>query len=114
MGLACPQAQREVLSGASHRLSPEKTLALLAGFGFALRLYLGLTSYCMSGDGVGYLRMAQEFGAGETRQALAGLFSPRYPALVALIHPLLPNWELAADLISVVAGTGAIFTIFGL
>ena len=114
MGFARAEAPVEVSPPAVPKLSTENALALLVALGFALRLYLALTSYCMSGDGVGFLRMAQEFAVGETKQALASVFSPLYPALVAVVHPLLPNWELAAGLISVAAGTAAIATIFGL
>jgi Dolichyl-phosphate-mannose-protein mannosyltransferase len=86
----------------------------LIGIGLALRLCLCLTSYCMSGDGVAYLGMARAFAAGETRRALTSVFSPLYPALIALVHPLIPNWELAGNLLSAVLGTAAIGTSYGL
>jgi len=114
MGLQCPETPGNVLPRAFLGLSTRSALAALIAVGFALRLYLCLTSYCMSGDGVAYLSMARAFAAGETRRALMSVFSPLYPALIALVHPLLPNWELAGDLVSAVLGTAAIATVFGL
>jgi hypothetical protein len=114
MGSGCAGARNKVLPHAILRLPVRNALALTVAIGLGLRLYLCLTSYCMSGDGVGYLKMAREFAAGDRHQALAGLFSPLYPALIALIHPIIPNWELGADLISVTLGTAAIVTVFGL
>jgi len=95
-------------------LSTRSALAIVAGAGFALRVYLCLTSYCMSGDGAGYLGMAHAFAAGDVRRGLMGLFSPLYPALIAIAHPLLPNWEMAGNLISAAFGSAAIVTVFGM
>jgi hypothetical protein len=109
-----PEAPGIVLPRAFLRLETRSALAALVGFGFALRLYLSLTSYCMSGDGVSYLGMAQAFAAGDSRRALMSVFSPLYPAMIALAHPLLPNWEMAGNLISAILGSAAIVTVFGM
>jgi hypothetical protein len=109
-----PEASAIFLPRAFLRLSTRSMLAALVGLGFALRLYLSLTSYCMSGDGVSYLGMAQAFAAGDTRRALISVFSPLYPLMIALAHPLLPNWEMAGNLISAILGSGAIVTVFGM
>ena len=109
-----PEAAGIVLPRAFLRLSTRSALAGLVGIGFALRLYLSLTSYCMSGDGVGYLTMAQAFAAGESRRALMSVFSPLYPALIAIVHPLLSNWEMAGNLISAILGSAAIVTVFSM
>ncbi|MGA2412597.1 MAG: glycosyltransferase family 39 protein, partial [Candidatus Binataceae bacterium] len=82
--------------------------------GLAIRLYLSATSYCLSGDGVAYIGMAREFAAGEPRRALASVFSPLYPAIIAIIHPAIPSWEAAGNLVSTVLGTAAIVTVFGM
>jgi hypothetical protein len=114
MELLMPETPGTVLPHAFLRLSTRSALAALVGLGFALRLYLSLTSYCMSGDGVSYLGMAQAFAAGDTRRALMSVFSPLYPALIALAHALLPNWETAGNLISAILGSAAIVTVFGM
>jgi len=75
-------------------------------------LYLSLTSYCIAGDGVGYLAMAREFAAGAPAKALAAVFSPLYPWIIAAIHPLIPDWELAGNLVSAILGSAAIATVY--
>ena len=109
-----PEATADVLPRKFLALPAKWALAALIGAGFAVRLYLGLTSYCMSGDGMAYLGMAQAFAAGDTKRALMSVFSPLYPALIAIVHPLLPNWELAGNLISAVLGSAAIVTVYGM
>ena len=89
-----------------------QALALMVGLAFAIRLYLGLTSYCISGDGVGYLGMARGFATGDWTEALRSVFSPLYPLLIAAAHPVLHDWELAATLISAILGAAAVATIY--
>ncbi len=86
-------------------------LALIALLALAVRLYLALTSFCISGDGPEYLRMAREFAAGRPLGALGSVFSPLYPLLVAWLHPLVGDWELAGELVSVAWGTLSVVTI---
>ncbi len=88
------------------------TLALTILAALAIRLYLSLTNYCISGDGVAYLAMAREFDAGASGQALASVFSPLYPWLVALAHRLIPDWELAGSVVSAILGSAAVGTIY--
>jgi hypothetical protein len=87
-------------------------LALTVFFALGIRLYLSLTSYCIAGDGVGYLAMAREFAAGAPAKALAAVFSPLYPWIIAAIHPLIPDWELAGNLVSAILGSAAIATVY--
>jgi len=89
-------------------------LAWICGVALAIRLYLSLTSYCISGDGVAYLAMAQDFAGGLPRQALDHVFSPLYPLLIAAAHLAIPSWEMAGNLVSAVMGTAAVATIFGM
>jgi hypothetical protein len=87
-------------------------LALTVGFGFAIRVYLSLTNFCISGDGAAYIRMAQEYAAGQWRKPLGAVFSPLYPLFIAAFHALGLNWELAGNLVSALAGTGALVTVY--
>jgi hypothetical protein len=96
------------------RRSDGFTLAWICGVALAIRLYLSLTSYCISGDGVAYLAMAQDFAAGLPRQALDHVFSPLYPLLIAAAHVAIPDWEMAGNLVSAMMGTAAVATIFGM
>jgi len=92
----------------------KNALAALVAIGLAIRVYLSATSYCISGDGGAYIGMARDFAAGDPRKALTNVFSPLYPAIVALVHAVLPNWEAAGNLVSVVLGSAAIVTVFGM
>jgi 4-amino-4-deoxy-L-arabinose transferase-like glycosyltransferase len=85
------------------------SLAALAGL---IRLYLVASSFCISGDGVAYLAMAREFHAGHFHRALAWVFSPLYPWLVGLLYYVLPNWELAGELLSAVLGTAGVVLLY--
>jgi Dolichyl-phosphate-mannose-protein mannosyltransferase len=87
-------------------------LALTILIALAIRLYLSLTSFCIAGDGVAYLAMAREFAAGAPAKALASVFSPLYPWIVAVAHRLIPDWELAGDLVSTILGSAAVATIY--
>jgi len=87
-------------------------VALIVFCGFAIRIYLSLTSYCISGDGAAYIGMAREFAAGRWREPLGAVFSPLYPLLMAGMHHVVPDWELAGNLVSAVAGTGAIMSVY--
>src|SRR5579863_6617377 len=86
-------------------------LALTVLVALAIRLYLSLTSYCIAGDGVAYLGMARDFAAGAPAKALDNVFSPLYPYVVSLAHPLIPDWELAGNLVSALLGTASIATL---
>ena len=87
-------------------------LLLVVGIALLIRLYLSLTSYCISGDGVAYLAMAGHFSDGDWRAALAAVYSPLYPALIAITHRYVADWEMAGNLISVLLGTAAIATTY--
>jgi hypothetical protein len=87
-------------------------LALIVTLAFAIRLYLCLTSYCIAGDGVAYLAMAREFAARDPAKALASVFSPLYPWIVSIIHRLIPDWELAGNVVSAILGSTAAVSVY--
>lgn len=87
-------------------------LGLIVLIALTIRLYLSLTSYCIAGDGVAYLGMARDFAAGAPSRALASVFSPLYPLIVALAHELIPDWELAGSLVSTILGSAAVATVY--
>jgi 4-amino-4-deoxy-L-arabinose transferase-like glycosyltransferase len=84
----------------------------LGGAALIIRLYLVVTSYCISADGVAYITMAREFYAGHPSRALAWIFSPLYPWLISLVYHILPNWELAAEILSLVFGTATVVLLY--
>jgi Dolichyl-phosphate-mannose-protein mannosyltransferase len=89
---------------------PALGLAILIAL--SIRLYLSLTSFCIAGDGVAYLGMAREFATGAPAEALASVFSPLYPLIIAFAHGLIPDWELAGSLVSTILGSAAVATVF--
>ena len=82
-----------------------RVLAILTLSGLAIRLYLSATSFCISGDGMAFIWIAKDYGAGHAAKALAGVFPPAYPWLIAQMHRAIPDWEAAGNLVSTAAGT---------
>lgn len=66
----------------------------------AVRLYLLWEYYCISSDGVRYLSAAEDFFAGRVAAGLASVYPPGYPLLIAAVFPLIGDWELAGQLVS--------------
>lgn len=91
-----------------------KPLVLVSGLALAIRLYLSLTNFCISGDGVAYLTMARQFASGDAIAALGAVFSPLYPLLIAAMHVVVPDWELAGNLVSALLGTAAVVSIYAM
>jgi hypothetical protein len=87
-------------------------LLIVVAFALAIRIYLSLTSYCISGDGVAYLAMARHFYDGDWRAALDAVYSPLYPALISAMHRWVADWEMAGDLVSAILGTAAVATTY--
>jgi Dolichyl-phosphate-mannose-protein mannosyltransferase len=96
----------------STSLSEGTALLVIMGCGLAIRLYLSLTSYCISGDGIAYLSMARYFAEGDWRAALGAVYSPLYPALIPLMHRWVTGWEMAGNLVSTLFGTAAVATTY--
>jgi hypothetical protein len=105
-------ARRGIVPEALLALSDGTIVAALTGLALALRGYLSILSYCISGDGVAYLGIAKHIAAGDYAHALASVFPPLYPALIVAVHAIVPNWELAGDLISAVLGGITVIPIF--
>ncbi len=105
-------ARRGIVPEAILSLSDGTIVAALTVLALALRVYLGILSYCISGDGVAYLGIAKHLAAGDYARALASVFPPLYPALIAFAHALGPNWELAGDLVSAILGGLTVIPIF--
>ncbi len=78
----------------------------------AIRLYLVLTNFCISADGIEYLEMARDFAAGHWMRALGLALSPLYPWLISLASPFTNNLEMAGNLISALFGTAAVAILY--
>jgi hypothetical protein len=79
----------------------KKMLGLALLIGAAARLYLTWRYYCMSSDGVVYIRGAADSFAGNISAGLGSIYPPGYPFLIAGVFPPVGNWELAGLLLSV-------------
>ncbi|MEN8183499.1 MAG: glycosyltransferase family 39 protein, partial [Myxococcota bacterium] len=78
----------------------------------ALRSVSWMQTAVLFNDGPLFLHMARSFAAGDLASALAHPYHPLYPALVALVQPLLGGWEGAAVFVSVVGGALAVGALF--
>jgi len=96
------------------RMPDARVITILTLFGFAIRLYLSLTSFCISGDGMSFVWIAMDYGAGNSAKAVAGVFAPAYPFLIAQVHRAIPDWELAGNLVSTLMGTATIPLLYAL
>ena len=94
------------------KLSDAKIIAAITAFALGIRIYLSIFAYCISGDGIKYVQMAQDIAGARYAHALQSVFPPLYPALIAMLHVLLPDWELCGDLISAVLGGLTVIPIY--
>ena len=78
----------------------------------AIRVYLLWQYYCISSDGVVYLRAAGEFYRGDIAAGLSSVYPPGYPLLVAAVYPLIGEWELAGQLVSLLFGVLVLFPLY--
>ena len=76
---------------------------------FLLKLFLFFTDAVINSDGVLYLQAAQMIAEGRLIQSLSLYPMPAYPILIALVHTVVPDWILAAKLLSLV--TAATITV---
>ncbi|HLK88002.1 MAG TPA: glycosyltransferase family 39 protein [Candidatus Binataceae bacterium] len=94
------------------RSAETRIVAVIALSAAAIRIYLAITSYCIAADGIAYIAMAREFRAGRLDDALAWVFSPLYPWLIAAFYPVLGDWERAGELLSVILGTAGVVLLY--
>lgn len=63
-------------------------------------------------DGTIYVRIGESFSKGMFSEALRGAFPPVYPLFIGLFHLLIPDLELAGNLVSFVFGVSLIYVTF--
>jgi 4-amino-4-deoxy-L-arabinose transferase-like glycosyltransferase len=78
----------------------------------SVRLYLLWQYYCISSDGVVYIRTAQDFYAGNLFAGLGSVYPPGYPLMIAAVYPLIGHWELSGQLLSWVFGVLLLFPLY--
>jgi 4-amino-4-deoxy-L-arabinose transferase-like glycosyltransferase len=74
-----------------------------------LRCIAAVRTEVMFNDGPLFIALAQRFSTGEWSAALVHDYHPLYSLAIALVHVVVGNWEQAGILVSVSAGTAAVF-----
>ena len=77
-----------------------------------IRGYLLWQYYCISSDGVRYIRAAQDFFEANISAGLHSLYPPGYPLLIAAVYPLIGDWELAGQFLSLLFGVGLLLPLY--
>jgi 4-amino-4-deoxy-L-arabinose transferase-like glycosyltransferase len=94
--------------------NPKMIFALAVAVAVVIRLYLLWQYYCISSDGIHYIEAARKFYLGDVAAGLGDYYPPAYPSLIALAYPLLGNWELSGQIISIICGVALLFTLYAL
>ena len=63
-------------------------------------------------DGTIYVKIGESFSRGAFAEAFRGAFPPVYPFFIGLFHLLIPDLELAGNLVSFVFGVILIYIVF--
>jgi len=92
----------------------KRWLVILLVLAASVRLCLLWRYYCISSDGVVYLRAAKDFYTGDIASALASVYPPGYPLLIAAVYPLFGNWELAGQSLSLLFGVLLLLPLYRL
>ncbi|MCX5807567.1 MAG: glycosyltransferase family 39 protein [Proteobacteria bacterium] len=79
---------------------------------FAVRFYLAFFSNIITPDGILYIRTAKLIELGESKKLMEFTFIHLYPFLVILAHKIIPDWELAGRMTSVLMGSLAVIPFF--
>ncbi len=67
----------------------------------------------MFNDGPSSSAWPRRWRRGSGRRALSHEYHPLYPALIAVFHSLVGDWELAAVAVNVIGGTAAVACLYG-
>jgi Dolichyl-phosphate-mannose-protein mannosyltransferase len=105
-------AVTSLLPQSLRRWTDGRIVAALTGVALAIRIYLSVFGYCISGDGVAYVGIAKHLAEGQYVHALSSVFPPLYPAIMVLVHAAVPDWELGGDLISAILGGATVIPIY--
>lgn len=79
-----------------------------------VRLYLLWQYYCISSDGVIYLQAAKAFLSGDFSSGFGSIYPPGYPLVVAALYPLIGDWELTGQILSLIFGVAILFPLYWL
>jgi hypothetical protein len=72
---------------------------------FFIRSYLVVVSSVITPDGILYIKSAQLFEIGEWNKVSDLFFINLYPFFILLFHKIIPDWEIAGRMVSVIMGS---------
>jgi hypothetical protein len=81
-------------------------------FSLALKLFILLFVEVINSDGVLYITAAQELAAGNIKESLIIYRMSFYPLLIALTHYVVPDWIVAAQVVSLSTSVMTIIPLY--
>jgi 4-amino-4-deoxy-L-arabinose transferase-like glycosyltransferase len=94
------------------RIRPTVALPIIALLGFSLRLFVLQFRFAIAFDEVSYLKLGVSGYLNGIRDIFHTYWSPLLPAFIAFTCNFLGDYEFAARLVSVLAGTALIFPVY--
>lgn len=102
------------------RRQPRTVILVAMALMLAMLLVSSASHYVINIDGIKYIYCAQNLAAGQWSQALEHQSMPFFPALIVLVHYLIPDWVVAAYLVcglamllTVIPFYGLVYDVFG-
>jgi hypothetical protein len=89
----------------------QRDLLFLLLFSAILKTTMALFIPAINHDGPVYIAAAQKIASGSLGEGIRSFHMPYYPLLIVLIHTIIPNWVVAAHLVSLLT---SVFTIIPL
>jgi len=86
----------------------------LFGLALAVRAVAYARTDVIFNDGPRFIAIARHMAAGEWTEVFADHFHPLYPWLLRWVHAVVPDWELAGALISMIGGSLAVVALHAL
>lgn len=98
--------------GKDWQIEAVRALGLVLLATLVVRLYLFVYTPVIAQDATFYITQAQFMAQGAWREAVAGDFEPLFPFSIFVVQQIIPDWELAGKLASVIFGVLAIVPFF--
>jgi 4-amino-4-deoxy-L-arabinose transferase-like glycosyltransferase len=89
----------------------QRDLFFLICFSAVLKTALALLMPVINHDGPLYIAAAQKIASGSLKEGIRSFHMPYYPLLIVFVHYIVPNWVVAAHLVSLLT---SVFTIIPL
>ncbi len=96
------------------RISPTRALIVLAIAGLALRIFFLRYRYAVAFDEVNYLKLGVNGSLHGLSEVLHTYWSPLLPTFILFFSSLFPDYEFAARMVSVIAGTVLVFPVYAI